>query len=60
VAGALALTRFLSGLLYGVEPTDPATFAGISIVLTAVALLAIYPPAYSAAQVHPAITLKQE
>jgi putative ABC transport system permease protein len=59
-AGALALTRLISGLLYGVGPADPASFAGIGVVLAAVALLAIYPPARRAARVHPAITLKEE
>jgi hypothetical protein len=42
--GALALTRFLSSLLYGVTPTDPLTFVVVSVVLTSVALAASTSP----------------
>ena len=44
LGGALALTRFLSSLLYGVTPTDPLTFIAVSLILIAVALLACYIP----------------
>ena len=60
LAGALAATRFLSSLLYEVEPTDPATFAGASLLLALVAVLAISIPARRAAQVDPMEALRCE
>jgi putative ABC transport system permease protein len=60
LAGALAVTRFLQTLLFGVSPFDPASFLGVTIVLAAVALLASYVPARRAARVDPVQALRQE
>jgi putative ABC transport system permease protein len=60
VAGALALTRLLTGLLYEIRPTDPATFAGIAVLLGAVAVVAALAPALRAARVDPIVALRCE
>ena len=60
VLGALALTRYLSGLLYGVRVDDPATFAGLSLVLATAALLACFPPVRRAARMGPLSALRHE
>jgi len=58
VAAAFGVTRVLSSLLYGVGAADPATFAGISLLLGAVAMLASYIPARRAARVDPLEALR--
>ena len=54
------LSRFIATLLYGVHPLDPLTFAGVSLLLLLVALVASVAPAYRAAQADPMITLRNQ
>ncbi len=58
LAGAYAGTRFLAAMLFGITPTDPATFAGLAALMLGVAALASYVPARRAASVNPISALR--
>ena len=60
VTGALGLTRFLSRFLYGVTEADPATFVSVTLMITAVSMLACYVPARRAARMDPLAALRHE
>jgi putative ABC transport system permease protein len=60
IAGALGLARLMSSLLYGISATDFETFAGVSILLALVALLACFIPAQRAMRVDPTVALRHE
>ena len=60
LAAALLLARLIRSLLFGVEATDPITFAAISFLLLLAALLVSYIPAQRAARVDPMVSLRSE
>jgi ABC-type antimicrobial peptide transport system permease subunit len=60
LAGAFAVSRALSSLLYGVSPADPVVFAAVSLLLAAVSLVACSVPARRAARVEPIVALRGE
>jgi putative ABC transport system permease protein len=60
VLGALALTRLMSTMLYGVGAHDPATFAAVLVLLAVVAVLASYLPARRATRIDPLRALRYE
>jgi putative ABC transport system permease protein len=60
IAGAIAGTRAMSSLLFGVTNTDPLTYAAVSVLLIAVAVAASYLPAYRASRVDPLVALRHE
>ena len=58
LAGAIAVTRAIAALLYGVSPTDPVTFALVSVLLFCVAMVASWAPARRATRIDPMIPLR--
>jgi len=60
LAAALALSRLIASLIFGVQPTDPLTFTAVTLVLIGVGILANILPAYRAARIEPVRTLREE
>jgi ABC-type antimicrobial peptide transport system permease subunit len=60
IAVALALTRLLAGMLYGVKPSDPLTYGAVALVLVAVSLAACWIPGRRAVRVDPMAALRYE
>jgi putative ABC transport system permease protein len=60
IAGAVLLSKLMTKMLYGVQPTDPLTFAAVTLVLAFAALLATCVPARKAARIEPIVALRTE
>jgi ABC-type antimicrobial peptide transport system permease subunit len=60
ILAALALTRLLTKLLFGVDPTDPLTMFGVAVLLACVATLACWLPAHRATRILPTEALRSE
>ena len=60
LAGAMALSRLVQGLLFGVTATDPITFGAVAAMLLGVALVACYIPAWRATHLDPTTALRSE
>jgi ABC-type antimicrobial peptide transport system permease subunit len=60
VLSSVALTRFLTSMLFEVQPTDPLTFAGVVLMLVVVAAAACFIPARRAMRVDPIVALRHE
>jgi putative ABC transport system permease protein len=60
LAGAAALSRTLRGLVFGIDPMDPPTFAAVALMLVAVSVVACYVPAWRATRIAPVTALRSE
>ncbi|HUK52795.1 MAG TPA: FtsX-like permease family protein, partial [Candidatus Binatia bacterium] len=60
VVVALGLARFLTNMLFGVQPSDPITFGGVALLLVSISMVACYVPARRATRVDPLVALRYE